>query len=179
MCRLDKTEIVLTGLFKSSSNQNYVGTKFSCLKYDLQCTYFEPDITYNTTMYVPSAKTQVSLCIDPQASCILYDQRRVWSECAVAVALFILLRTARLSKVNTISECSYQNVQLRRLTRVFAHRTRSCFTPSDHRRYIRLAKALIKLLMCSPSMQADPSLCTTFIVGFAMHRHMRNLFVQT
>ena len=28
-------------------------------------------------------------------------------------------------------------------------------------------------------MQADPSLRTTFIVGFAMHRHMRDLFVQT
>ena len=28
-------------------------------------------------------------------------------------------------------------------------------------------------------MQADPSLRTSFIVGFAMHRHMRDLFVQT
>ena len=149
MCGLDKTEIVLTGPFNSSSNQNYFSTKLSCLKYDLQCTYFEPDITYNTTMYVRPAKTQVSLCIDPQASWILYDQQRVKSECAVAVTLFIPLWTVRLLKVNTISECSYQNVQLRRLTRVFACRTRSCFTPSDHRRYIRLAKALIRLLMCS------------------------------
>ena len=62
---LDKTEIVKTGLFNSSSNQNYVGTKFSCLKYDLQCTFTEWDKTYNTTMYVRPAKTQVSLCIDP------------------------------------------------------------------------------------------------------------------
>ena len=33
----------------------------------LQCTYMyiEPDKTYNTTMYVRPAKTQVSLCIDP------------------------------------------------------------------------------------------------------------------
>ena len=63
----DKTEIVLTKPFNSSSNQNYVSTKFSCLKYDLQCTYmyFEPDKTYNTTMYMRPAKTQVSLCIDP------------------------------------------------------------------------------------------------------------------
>ena len=105
--------IVLTGQFNSSSNKNYVGTKFSCLKYDLQCTNFEPDKTCNTTMYVWPAKTQVSLCIDPQASCILYDQWRVWTECAVAVALFIPLWTARLSMVNTISECSYQNVQAR------------------------------------------------------------------
>ena len=43
MCGLDKTEIVLTGPFNSSSNQNYIGTKFLCLKYDLQCTYIEPD----------------------------------------------------------------------------------------------------------------------------------------
>ena len=65
MCGLDKTKMVLTGPFNSSSNQNYVGTKFSCLKYDLQCTYFEPDKTYNTTIYMRPAKTQVSLCIDP------------------------------------------------------------------------------------------------------------------
>ena len=63
---LDKTEIVWTGSFNSSSNQNYVGIKFSCLKYDLQRTYNEPDNkTYNSTMYVRPAKTQVSLCIDP------------------------------------------------------------------------------------------------------------------
>ena len=47
----------------------YVGTRLSCLKYDLQCTYIEyepwPDKTYNTTMFVRPAKTQVSLCIDP------------------------------------------------------------------------------------------------------------------
>ena len=67
MCGLDKTEIVLTGPFNSRSNQNYVDTKFSCLKYDLQCTYFELDKTYNSTMYVRPAKTQVndSLCINP------------------------------------------------------------------------------------------------------------------
>ena len=65
VCGIDKTEIVLTGPFNSSSNQNYVGTKFSCLKYDLQCTYTEPDKTYNATMYVRPTKTQVNLCIDP------------------------------------------------------------------------------------------------------------------
>ena len=42
-----------------------VTAKFSCLKYDLQCTNFEPDKTYITTMYVRLAKTPVSLCIDP------------------------------------------------------------------------------------------------------------------
>ena len=44
-------------------------------------------------------------------------------------------------------------------------------------------KALIRLLRStdvqSQSMQADPSLRTSFIVGFAMHRLMRELFVQT
>ena len=47
----------------------YVGTRLLCLKYNLRCTYIEyepaPDKTYNTTMYVRPAKTQVSLCIDP------------------------------------------------------------------------------------------------------------------
>ena len=121
-CGLDKTKIVLTGQFNSSSNQNYVGTKFSCLKYDLQCTNFEPDKTYNTTMYMRPAKTQVSLCIDP------------------------------LDKAS------------------FLHTVRS-------------AKGLNRLLRStdvqSQSVQAGPSLRTSFIVGFAMHRLMRELFVQT
>ena len=88
-CVLDKTEIVYTGPLNCSSNQNYVGTKFSCLKYDLQCTFTESNKTYNTTMYVRLAKTPVGLCIDPldkasfldssesKRRCILYDQRMV------------------------------------------------------------------------------------------------------
>ena len=69
------------------------------------------------------------------------------------------------------------------LTRVFARRTRRFVTPSNHRGHLRLAKALIRLLRSadvqSQSMQADLSLRTSFIVGFAMHRLMRELFVQT
>ena len=69
------------------------------------------------------------------------------------------------------------------LTRVFAHRTRRFVTPSNHRGYLRLAKALIRLLRSadvqSQSVQADSSLCTSFTVGFAMHRLMCELFVQT
>ena len=63
------------------------------------------------------------------------------------------------------------------LTRVFARRTRRFVTPSNHRGYLRLAKALIRLLISadvqSQSVQADLSLRTSFIVGFAMHRLMR------
>ena len=69
------------------------------------------------------------------------------------------------------------------LTRVFARRTRRFVTPSNHRGYLRLAKALNRLLRSadvqSQSVQADLSLCTSFILGFAMHRLMRELFVQT
>ena len=69
------------------------------------------------------------------------------------------------------------------LTRASARHTRRFVTPSDHRRYIRLAKALIRLLRStdvqSQSVQADPSLRTSFIVGFAMQRLMHELFVQT
>ena len=69
------------------------------------------------------------------------------------------------------------------LTRVFARRTIRFVTPSDHRRYSRLAKALIRLLRSTDvqcqSVQADPSLHTSSIVGFAMHRLMCELFVQT
>ena len=69
------------------------------------------------------------------------------------------------------------------LTRVFACRTRRFVTPSNHRGYLRLAKDLTRLLRSadvqSQSVQADPSLRTSFIVGFAMHRLTRELFVQT
>ena len=69
------------------------------------------------------------------------------------------------------------------LTRVFARRTRRFVTPSNHRGYLQLAKALIRLLRSadvqSQSVQADSSLCTSFTVCFAMHRLMRELFVQT
>ena len=61
MCGLDKTYIVLTGPFLTP-----VQTKITSVqKYDLQCSYNEPDDkTYYSTMYVRPAKTQVSLCID-------------------------------------------------------------------------------------------------------------------
>ena len=69
------------------------------------------------------------------------------------------------------------------LTRVFDRRTRRFVTPSNPRGYLRLAKALIRLLRSadvqSQSVQSDPYLPTSFIVGFAMHRLMRELFVQT
>ena len=173
-------------VFNSSSNQNYVGTK-------VWCTMFlnEPDDkTYYSTMYVRPAKTQVSLCIDPlykasfldspesKESCILYDQRRIWSECDVTVTLFIPLWAARLSKVNTISECSDLNVQLRRLTRVFARRTRRFVKPIDCKRYIRLAKALIRLLICRLRVCRLIRLFVQ-VLGFTVHRPMRDLFLQT
>ena len=78
-----------------------------------------------------------------------------------------------------ISECFYQNMQLRRLTRVFARRTRHFVKPRDCRRYIRLAKALIRLLMCRLRVCRLIRLFVHDIVGFTMHRPMRDLFVQT
>ena len=107
-------------------------------------------------MYVRPAKTQVSLCIDPlyKASFLDSPESEEGAYCTISegsdqnVTLVIPVWTARLSKLNTISECSGQNMQLRRLTRVFARRTRRFVKPIDCRRYIRLAKALIRLLMC-------------------------------
>ena len=84
----------------------------------------------------------------------------------IRFTLFIPLWTAQLSKVNTISECSDQNVQLRRLTRVFAHRTRRLVKPIDCRRYIRLAKALIRLLMCRLRVCRLIRLFVQVILGF-------------
>ena len=69
------------------------------------------------------------------------------------------------------------------LTRFFARCTRRFVTPSNHRGYLRLVKALIRLLRSadvqSQSVQADSSLSTSFTVDFAMHRLMRELSVQT
>ena len=81
--------------------------------------------------------------------------------------------------VNTISECSDQNLQLRRLTQVFARRTRRFVKPIDCRRYIRLAKALIRLLMCRLRVCRLIRLFVQVIIGFTMHRPMRDLFLQT
>ena len=154
MRRLDKTKIVLTGQFNSSSNKNYVGTKFSCLKYDLQCTDFEPDKTYNTTMYVWPAKTQVSLCIDPldKASFL----HTVWSAkglnrmCCCSRTVYSTLDSpaidGKYDQRMLLSECAGAYWP------VFARRTRHFVTPSDHRRYLRLPRTLIRLLrsmMCS------------------------------
>ena len=109
-----------------------------------------------STMYVRPAKTQVSLCIDPlyKASFLDSPESEEGAYCTISegsdqnVTLVIPVWTARLSKLNTISECSDQNMQLHRLTHVFARHTRRFVKPVDCRRYIRLAKALIRLLMC-------------------------------
>ena len=69
-------------------------------------------------------------------------------------------------------------VQLRRLTRVFARRTRRFVKPIDCRRYIRLAKALIRLLMCRLRVCRLIRLFVQ-VIGFTVHRPMRDLFLQT
>ena len=105
---------------------------------------------------VRSAKGLIRMCycshtvypaLDSPAIEGKYDQQMLLSECAVG-----------------------------RLTRVFPRRTRRFVKPRDCRRQIRLAKALIRLLMCRLRVCR---LIRLFIVGFAMHRPMRNLFVQT
>ena len=77
---------------------------------------------------VQSAKGLIRMCcysrtvypaLDSPAIKGKYDQQMLLSECAVG-----------------------------RLTRVFARRTRRFVKPRDCRRYIQLAKALIRLLMC-------------------------------
>ena len=113
---LTRHKIVLTGQLNSSSNKKYVGTKFSCLKYDLQCTNFEQDKTYNTTMYMRPAKSQVSMCIDPlDKASFLHTVRSAKClnrMCCCSRTVYSAL-DSRLSTVNMIGECSYQNVQAR------------------------------------------------------------------
>ena len=69
-------------------------------------------------------------------------------------------------------------VQLRRLTWVFACRTRRFVKPIDCRRYMRLAKALIRLLMCRLRVCRLIRLFVQ-VIGFTVHRPMRDLFLQT
>ena len=74
---LDKTHIVLTGSFLT-----LVQTKITSVqKYDLQCSYNEPDDkTYYSTMYVRPAKTRVSLSLThyiKQASWITRSPKKV------------------------------------------------------------------------------------------------------
>ena len=69
-------------------------------------------------------------------------------------------------------------MQLRRLTRVFARRTRRFVKPIDCRRYIRLEKALVRLLMCRLRVCRLIRLFVQ-VIGFTVHRPMRDLFLQT
>ena len=62
---------------------------------------------------------------------------------------------------------------------VFARRTRRFVKPMDCRRYIWLAKALIRLLMCRLRVCRLIRLFVQVIIGFTMHRPMRDLFLQT
>ena len=63
--------------------------------------------------------------------------------CTVYPALDSLAIEGKYDQRMLLSECA-----VGRLTRVFARRTIRFVKPRDCRRYIRLAKALIRLLMC-------------------------------
>ena len=109
----------------------------------------------NITMYVRPAKTQAcSLCIDPLDKASFLDSPE---SCTISEGSDqnVLLQSHCLSRFGQpavegkydqrmlLSECA-----VGRLTRVFARPTRRFVKPRDCRRYIRLAKALIRLLMC-------------------------------
>ena len=121
--------------------------------------FIELDKTYNTTMYVQPARTQVSLCINPQYKASFLDSPESegayctiskgsdWNVLSCSRTVYPALDSPAIEgKYNQrmlLSECA-----VGRLTRVFARRTRRFVKPRDCRRYIRLAKALIRLLMC-------------------------------
>ena len=134
-------------------------------------------------MYVRPAKTQVSLCIDPQDKASFLHVRSAKGlnrMCCCSRTVYSALDSPAID--GKYDQRMLIRMCRRVLTRVFARRTRRFVTPSNHRGYLRLAKALIRLLrsadMQSQSVQADPSLRTSFIVGFATHRLMRELFVK-
>ena len=113
----------------------------------------------NITMYVRSAKTQAcSLCIDPldKASWIARSPKKVHTARSAKglIRMCCCSRTVYPALDSPAIEDKYDQRMLLseyavgRLTRVFARRTRRFVKPRDCRRYIRLAKALIRLLMC-------------------------------
>ena len=124
----------------------------------------KPDKTYNTTMYVRPAKTQVSLCIDPLDKASFLHRPTVRSAmglnrmCCCSRTVYSALDSpaidGKYDQRMLLSECAGAY-----WPRVFAPRTRRFVTPSDHRGYLRLAKALIRLLRSadvqSQSVQAD------------------------
>ena len=128
-------------------------------------------------MYVRPAKTQVSLCIDHTVRSAKGLNRMCCCSRTVYSTLDSpaidgkydqrMLLSERAGAYWPVSSLVAQDVLLHPVIRG----------------YLRLAKALIRLLRSvdvqSQSVQADPSLRTSFIVGFAMHRLMRELFVQT
>ena len=95
--------------------------------------------------------------------------------CTVYPALDSLAIKGKYDQRMLLSECADG-----RLTRVFARRTRRFVKPRDCRRYIRISEGSYQTTdVQAQSVQADPSLRTSFIVGFATHRPMHDLFVQT
>ena len=107
-------------------------------------------------MYARPAKTQVSLCIDPLDSWIAQSPKKVHTVQSVKglIRMRCCSRTVYPALDSPAIEGKYDQRMLLsecavgRLTRVFTHRTRRFVKPRDCRRYIRLAKALIRLLMC-------------------------------
>ena len=137
-------------------------------------------------MYVRPAKTQVSLCIDPlDKASFLHTVRSAKGlnrMCCCSRTVYSALDSpaidGKYDQRMLLSECAG------------AYWPESSLVAQDVLLhlviiwgYLRLAKALIRLLRSadvqSQSVQADLSLRTSFIVGFAMHRLMRELFVQT
>ena len=108
-------------------------------------------------MYVRPAKTLVSLCIDPLEKASFLDSPKkvhtlrsakgLIGMCCCSRTVYPALDSpaieGKYDQRMLLSECA-----VGRMTRVFARRTRRFVKPRDCRRYIRLAKALIRLLMC-------------------------------
>ena len=110
-------------------------------------------------------KTQHNHGIYPQLSILCHN---ILTACQWYQWRNTLGNSAYENMLDTISECSDQNVQLRRLIRVFARRTGRIGKPRDYRSQMRLVKALIRPLMCRLIC-----LIVQVFVGFVMHTHMR------
>ena len=143
-------------------------------------------------MYMRPAKTQVSLCIDPLDKAIFLHTVRsakgLNRMCCCSRTVYSTLDSpaidGKYDQRMLLSECAgaYWPESSPVAQDVLLHPV-IIWEGGGGGGYLRLARALIRLLRSadvqSQSVQADLSLRTSFIVGFAMHRLMRELFVQT
>ena len=162
MCVLDKTEIVKTGPFNSSPNQitctsvqsSHVWSKIYNVRSlnrkkhtILQCTCDQQRLRHAVSASTHWIKQASWIARSPKKVHTVRSAKGLIRMCCCSRTVYPALDSpvikGKYYQRILLSECA-----VGRLTRVFACRKRRFVKPRDCRWYIRLAKTLIRLLMC-------------------------------